>query len=685
MRFLKYIFGHKVAFFMVIILFVAQTVCDVQLPRYTSQIVDVGIQQSGIVDAVPEHLSTEWFQRIANALPSDERATFEASYEQDADGVWQYVPGDDEERAHLDEILIPVLISVVQGESALDTFEQPSQQQAIEALKTIYREDETDLLGIQTSFILGVGGFMLLVTLGSAVSHIIMNFFATTSAAKIGRDLRRRFFRKVVSFSEREVNRFSAASLITRGTNDIQLIQFMSLFLLRAMVHAPIMAVGGIVMIAQTNVSMGWIVAIAIVILIIFMIILMRITMPKFRLMQALIDKVNLVSREELTGVLAIRAFGRERYEEQRFDVASTDLLKTQLFTARAMSFMGPILTLFLNGISVIIVWIGSQFIDMGAIQVGDLIAFITYSMLVIASFVMLGVVAIMFPRASVASDRVEEVIVTSSSIADALEIMDVPAAAEGARIEFDDVSFAYDEGSANVLDHISFSVRPGQTLAVIGPTGSGKTTLVKLLMRFQDVTGGAVKLDGVDVRDIAQQDLHAAIGYVPQKSFLFTGTVRTNVAYGNPDMSDDEIREALDIAQALDFVDGLEGGLDAPISQGGTNVSGGQRQRLGIARAIATGARAFVFDDSFSALDYKTDRNLRAELDRRLGGKTVIIVAQRIATIMNADIILVLDEGKLVGKGTHAELMKTCDAYREIALSQLSEDELSKGVTANG
>ena len=468
----------------------------------------------------------------------------------------------------------------------------------------------------------------------------------------------------MVSFSDAEVQSFSAASLITRGTNDIQLVQMVTVMLLRMVLYAPILAIGGIIMVSRTNLAMSWIIILAVAVIFVLIMVLMRVALPKFQIMQTLIDRVNLVSREILTGLPVIRAFDRQPYEEKRFDEASTKLMKTQLFTNRVMTFMMPLMMLIMNGVSVLIVWVGGSYIDNGTIQTGDLIAFITYAMVIIMGFLMIGMISIMLPRADVAAQRVNEVLETKPTIcdpaADKARDAELRRSDEGATIAFNDVSFRYGDSKECVLEHIDFTAESGKTTALIGSTGSGKSTVIKLIERFYDVTEGSVTIDGVDVRDLTQHELRSQLGYVPQKAFLFSGT-----------------------AQASEFVASKEEGLGTRVSQGGSNVSGGQRQRLAIARALATEARAYLFDDSFSALDYKTDAALRQELHTRLGGKTVVIVAQRISTVLHADRIVVLDDGRIVGQGTHEELMETCEEYREIAMSQLSEAELNGGDAA--
>ena len=553
-------------------------------------------------------------------------------------------------------------------------------QQAIAAAKAEYEQLGYDLNAMQMNYLLTTGGKMLgLAALGMVIA-VIVGFIASRTAAKIGVSLRSRLFERVLSFSDAEIQSFSAASLITRGTNDVQQVQMVSVMMLRMILYAPILAIGGIIMIARTNLSMGWIIVAAVLAIAVVMLFLMKVAMPKFKIMQKLIDRVNLVSREILTGIPVVRAFGREAHEEERFDEANLRLMKTQLFTNRVMTFMMPLMMLIMNLVSVAIIWFGGHAVDAGTLQTGDLIAFITYSMVIIMGFLMIGMLSIMLPRADVAAQRIDEVLKTESSIADpsteACRDDELAARTGGAEIAFNDVSFRYPGSQDCVLEHVDFTAKPGQTTAIIGSTGSGKSTVIKLVERFADVSEGSITIDGIDIRDLSLHALRGQLGYVPQKAFLFSGTVEENVDYAADELNAERVRAAAEIAQA-DFMDE---GFKTEISQGGTNVSGGQRQRLAIARALATDARAFLFDDSFSALDYKTDAALRHALTEQLGGKTQIIVAQRISTVLHADQIVVLDEGRVVGCGTHAELMDACEPYREIALSQLSEEELEGG-----
>ena len=748
MRIYRYLMEHKAAFLIVVLCFVVQACCELALPKYTSNIVDVGIQQSGIENPSPEVLSADTYGVVTMLAPADDEATIRASYDFDVDAGYYVLNAEGKAyRSVLDDAISLPLVCSYYSQSIPD-FDIAALRQAYEAGQvtkadieqgldqvlssagldndsllsqqaTLAAKAEYDACGVSTAdiqmdYLLHVGKIMIALAAIALIVHCIMNFFCCRNATKIGRDLRSRFFKRVVDFSDAEVDTFSAASLITRGTNDIQQIQMVCMMAQRMVVYTVVISTGAIIMVAQTNVSMSWIIGLAIVAIALVIGILFAVTMPKFKKMQALIDKVNEVSRESLTGLPVIRAFGREDFELERFQTANSNLMGTQLFTNRAMAFLMPTMMLVMNLVSVAIVWVGGHYVDLGTVQTGDLIAFITYSMIIVMSFLMIGVIAVVFPRANVAAQRVDEVINTASSIQDALEVYDAqlfeaagvakgaqgatgvhagPEAArgngaaksaeeavKGAEIRFNDVCFRYADGCENVLDHVSFCAPAGKTTAIIGSTGSGKSTIIRLIERFYDVNEGSIELDGIDIRHLSQKALRSSFGYVPQKAFLFSGTIESNVGYGVDNLAPARRDQALSIAQAADFVAEKPEGVLEPIAQGGTNVSGGQRQRLAIARALATDARAYLFDDSFSALDYKTDAKLRHDLQTQLAGRTVVIVAQRISTIMNADTIVVLDEGRVVGQGTHEQLLEGCETYREIALSQLSEEELAKG-----
>lgn len=717
MRLIRYFKQAKAAVALIVLLLVVQAFAELALPNYTSKIVDVGIQQSGVEHAAASELSARTFNLVAMMLPESDEQTFRDAYDKTPDGAYKLNAQGEKELAALDAMMAVPLV-VVHGDASASGFDLDQalaayeagtlskqqvtammdeveaklsaagdaivEQQGIAAAKAEYEQLGYDLTDMQMGYLLRVGLRMLALAALGAAAAIAVGFIAARTGAKIGRGLRTRLFERVVAFSDAEVGSFSAASLITRGTNDIQLIQMVCTMLLRMVLYAPILAIGGIVMISRTNVSMSWVIVLAVVVVLVLVCVLMMVAMPKFKVMQKLIDRVNLVSREILTGLPVIRAFGREEHEEKRFDDASTQLMRTQLFTNRVMTFMMPSMMLVMNGVSVLIVWVGAGYVDAGTLQTGDLIAFITYAMVIIMGFLMIGMISIMLPRADVAAGRIDEVLACAPSIVDPAHPRDAElggdGAAAGATISFNDVSFAYAGSDECVLEHVTFTAEAGKTCAIIGSTGSGKSTVLKLIERFCDATDGSVTIDGIDVRELSQHALRTQLGYVPQKAFLFSGTVESNVGYGADDVPEERIVEAIDIAQASEFVASKPEGLAAEVSQGGTNVSGGQRQRLAIARALATPARAYLFDDSFSALDYKTDAALRQELNRRLAGRTVIIVAQRISTVLHADNIVVLDEGRLVGQGTHEQLMETCPEYREIALSQLSEAELAKG-----
>lgn len=720
MRIIRYLKESKAAVALIVVLLVVQAFADLSLPRYTSDLVDVGIQQAGVEHAAPEAFRAEMFSAVCLLASPEDRARIESAYDEEDDGTYRLNAQGEKTRADLDDaVALPfalahfaespqgsagdalpegydfaTLVEAVEqggvsredvlsfvGADAADADDALVRQQAIAAARYEYEQLGFDTGAMQMRCLASIGLRMLGVAAVMMLASVAVGYIASRTAAKTARRLRERLFSKVLSFSDADVQRFSAASLITRGTNDIQQIQMVVTVLLRMVLYAPILALGGIFMVSRTDVSMSWIVVVAIAAIFAVVAVLMALAMPKFKVMQQLIDRVNLVSRETLTGLSVIRAFGRQEFEEARFDAANKDLMGTQLFANRVMTFMMPSMMLVMNAVSVLIVWVGGFSIDAGVIQTGDMIAFITYAMVIIMSFLMLGMVAVMLPRADVAAQRVDEVLRATCSVADPEHPVHPRAdAPEGAEIVFDDVTFAYDDESDPVLDHVSFTAQAGKTTAVIGSTGSGKSTVIKLIERFYDVSSGAVRIDGVDVRDMSQHDLRAQLGYVPQKAFLFSGTVADAISYGASDKREERIRRAAEIAQASSFIDGREEGLAAKVAQGGSNVSGGQRQRLSIARALASDARAYLFDDSFSALDYKTDSLLRAAIAENLAGKTVLVVAQRISTVLSADRIVVLENGSLVGCGTHAELMRDCETYREIALSQLSEEELEGG-----
>ena len=693
----------------------------------------MGIQQGGVEEQVPEAISADEMSRLLLFVPSEDQNTVLDAYEEDDStyDVEAYVLKDDisdEDISTLEDILaypmmmtagfesgsdmtaqieeqlkaslpaemvtddmtvfdILQMMPADQREAMLDAMEEQMgdlpdtilDQAAISYVGTAYENLGMDMDDIQIHYLLTTGGKMAgLAFLGMAAS-ILVGFMASRVGAATGRDLRGRVFHKVVGFSNNEFDHFSTASLITRSTNDIQQIQLIIVMLLRIVLYAPILAIGGIIQVFQTNVSMSWIIGLAVVLIGLVILVLFLVAMPKFRIMQTLVDKVNLVMREILTGLSVIRAFSTQKYEEERFDKANRDLTRTNLFVNRAMTFMMPVMMLVMNGISVLIMWNGAHGIDNGEMQVGDMMAFIQYTMQIIMGFLMLCMLSIMLPRAAVAADRVQEVLDSQTAILDP----DQPEKFSGNEkglLKFDHVSFRYPGADENVIHDISFTARPGETTAIIGSTGSGKSTLVNLIPRFYDVTEGSITLDGVDIRNVSQHELREKLGYVPQKGILFSGDIASNIMFGNPEGGEEEMVEAAEIAQATEFIDQKPDGYKSPIAQGGSNVSGGQKQRLSIARAIAKHPEVFIFDDSFSALDFKTDVTLRKALKKRTKNSTVLIVAQRISTILNAEQIIVLDDGKIAGMGTHQELLKTCEVYQQIAASQLSESELKAG-----
>ncbi len=834
----RYLAGHKLAVLLILLLLIVQAWCDLSLPEYTSNIVDIGIQQGGIENATPEQISKSSFDDLSIFLTGEETSLFLDSYDLSDEAnagsvngpVYQINSRGRDRSNELSDILslpMAMIVSIesgwnsdatgnnTSGVSGTDNAAYDDQtsvtadlsalsgndnatsdgrlsnivdltafsgsdstspgdptsgtpdsgalagtdsaatlnllrsmkasgaltdemiedlrenaksqmgdfsdsiipQAALTYVNAEYESLGVDTDAIQRSYLLRTGGIMLLYSLMMTLTAIVISLIAARTSASIGRELRSSVFRKVLTFSGRETEQFSTASLITRSTNDIQQVQMVSVMLLRMVLYAPVLGIGGILKVAGTKTGMSWIIAVGVAAIILLVICLMSVALPKFKILQSLIDRLNLVSREILTGIPVIRAFSREKYEEARFDDANRKLMKTQLFTNRVMTVMMPAMMLIMNGISVLIVWQGAKGVDLGKLQVGDMIAFITYTILIVTSFLMLTMISIMLPRAGVAAARIDEILQTRPAIEDAETVRDdelwtpktdasasvlgtdrtsgssaTASAAEdfsihssdasfnqsvhqGGEIAFRNVSFRYPDAHRNSLDNITFTAEPGKTTAVIGSTGSGKSTILNLLLRFYDVTEGSITLDGIDIREISQKKLRDTIGYVPQKGILFSGTIESNLKFGG-NISDDAMKRAARIAQASDFIEEKEDGYQSAVAQDGTNVSGGQRQRLAIARAIAKNPRIFLFDDSFSALDYKTDAALRRALSEEISDVTKIIVAQRISTIMTADQIIVLDEGKIAGIGTHSELMESCTAYREIAQSQFSSAE---------
>ena len=695
----------------IICVLMVQAYCDLSLPAYTSDIVNVGIQQSGIDEKVPEALAGEDLNLILAFVPEEDRAEVADAYEESSDSydyegtvmaLKEQVKEDDSQLEELsDQMGLPMVMAMAEEESGINmngaegmTGEGSGQmedlpdsmvEQAVAAyIQSAYEKIGIDVGDISSRYILATGGKMLLLAgLGMAAS-ILVGLMASRVGAGLGRSLRERVFRKVVGFSNGEFDKFSTASLITRSTNDIQQIQLLTVMILRMVLYAPIMAIGGIWNVFHTNVDMSWIIALAVVLIFLLVAVLFAVVMPKFRILQNLVDRLNLVSREILTGLSVIRAFGTEKHEEERFDDANKDLTRANLFVNRAMTFMMPTMMLIMNGISVLIVWVGGHSIDEGTMQVGDMMAFIQYTMQIIMAFLMICMISVMLPRAAVSAERVDGVLESHTLINDPGDPEKLPEESKG-QVVFDHVSFRYPGAEEDVLEDISFTAEPGQTTAIIGSTGCGKSTLVNLIPRFYDVTEGSIRLDGHDIRNLTQHDLREKLGYVPQKGVLFSGDIASNILFGNPDGTDEEMEEAARIAQATEFIEAKKRQYHSHIAQGGSNVSGGQKQRLSIARAIAKHPAVYIFDDSFSALDYKTDVALRGALKEKTEDSTVIIVAQRISTIMHAEQILVLDDGKIVGKGTHKELLRDCPEYYQIASSQLSEKELEQDMKEVG
>ena len=713
-----------------------QAMLELTLPNYMSDIVNVGLQQGGITQAAPEVIDSDAMAMMQMFMSEEDKALVNAAYEplserEDAADLKETYPnaGDEDLALAADPengvneafnraayALVSMMEELAPADSATQSEEQASgtldaeamvqltamlqsgalDEQLNEAIaaaavtpesmldqtgvvltKSFYTQLGADTDAIQTSYILKVGLRMAGLAILLTVCAISAGFCMARLGAGVGRDLRRDVFRKVSYFNNNEMDQFSGASLITRSTNDITQVQNFLSIGLRMMCFAPIMGIGGLIMGLSKCLNLAWVLALALIVMLGLILTLFAVAMPRFKKMQTLIDRLNLVSREELSGLMVVRAFSNQPFMQNRFEKANKDLTGNTLFVNRAMATMMPFMMLVMNGLSLLIVWFGGKQIAASNLQVGDMMAFIQYAMQVIMSFLFISMMFIMVPRASVSAERINEVFTCESTVADPAQPTEMNHPVKGV-VEFKDVSFRYEDADANVLEHVSFTARPGETVAFIGATGSGKSTLVNLIPRFYDATEGSITVDGVDVRQLRQKDLRDAIGYVPQKGLLFSGTVATNLRYGRADASDELLKESADIAQATEFIQTLENGMDTAISQGGTNVSGGQRQRLSIARALVKQAPIYIFDDTFSALDFKTDAKLRAALKGYTEKSTVFIVAQRVSTIMHADQILVLDEGRVVGKGTHEELLKNCETYREIAESQLSKEELA-------
>ena len=736
LRFLK---PYILSVILILGLLFAQATCDLALPDYMSNIINVGIQQGGIENAVPEALRPETYDKISLFLDDSGKELLASAYrladkdtlsEKDYNRYVKDYPllesqslylintEDGDTLSRLDDLLGKTLMTVyglekegikafgemaanfpadadpfqvlamMPAEAVAQAREKISEAQdslpetmisqaAIEYVKQEYTAIGMSLSRLQNNYIIQAGLIMLVISLLAMVASILAGFLAAKVAAAFSRDVRKDLFKKVESFSSAEFDKFSTASLITRTTNDIQQIQMFLVLMLRILFYAPILGVGGVIKVLSTKTSMGWVIGVAVMAILTLILILFAVAIPKFKAVQKLVDKVNLIVRESLVGILVIRAFSTQRHEENRFDTANKNLTNTNLFVGRIMALMMPVMMFIMNSVSVLIIWVGAHRVDEGVLQVGDMMAFITYTMQIIMSFLFLSMVSFILPRASVSAARIGEVLSTPVTIKDPAKVLSFDSLKKGV-VEFKDVCFRYPGADSDVLSNISFTAKPGETTAFIGSTGSGKSTLVNLIPRFYDATKGQILLGGQDIRQVGQKDLREKIGYIPQKAVLFSGTIESNLKYGVEDASQEVLERSAAIAQADGFIKEKEFGYDEPISQGGTNVSGGQKQRLSIARALVKNADVYIFDDSFSALDYKTDAALRRALKKEMKDSTLLIVAQRISTIMNAEQIIVLDDGRIVGKGTHRELLQTCEVYKEIALSQLSKEELA-------
>ena len=737
----KFIGHYWKAVIAIVAILGVQAYCDLSLPAYTSDIVNIGIQQGGIEDQVPIAISEEEWNKMMLFVSGKDQDTVENAYQKDENSydksafvLKTSIKEDTAEREQIEDILaLPMMVTsgLESGSEKTQKIEQELKKQipeemlsedttvfdilqmmpqaareelvkeiqkemkdmpdmileqaAVSYARTAYEELGMDVDKIQYQYLFNTGGKMIALAFLGMAASVLVCYLAARVGARVGRDLRGKVFRKVVGFSNNEFDHFSTASLITRSTNDIQQVQFLAVMILRMVLYAPILALGGVYKVFQTNVSMSWIIALAVVLILCVVLVLFVVAMPKFTTLQKLVDKLNLVTREILTGLPVIRAFSTEKHEEERFDAANQNLTKTNLFVNRAMTFMMPTMILIMNGVSVLIVWNGAHGISDGQMQVGDMMAFIQYTMQIIMGFLMICMISIMLPRAGVAADRIQEILSSKTVIKNPQEEKTF-CEEEAGVLKFEHVSFCYPGADEDVLHDIHFTARPGETTAIIGSTGSGKSTLVNLIPRFYDVSQGRIMLGGVDIREVSQHTLREKIGYVPQKGVLFSGDIASNILFGNPNGGESVMKEAAQIAQAEEFIEEKPEKYHSYIAQGGSNVSGGQKQRLSIARAIAKHPEVFIFDDSFSALDYKTDVALRKALKKKTAHSTVLIVAQRISTILHAEQVIVLDEGRIAGIGTHRELLENCEVYRQIAASQLSEEELNlKGKEVEG
>ena len=717
MKLIKYLKGFLVPMIFLVAILGVRVVAELALPTYTSNIVDKGIQQSGIPDAVPEKISEKSFNELQLFMTDDEIKKVSSKYTKDGD-VYKLDSINEQERSELNDILKNTMtvvsgaksenldlakvaegvkLGLVKKDNLIEQKQKSisdlgssadmiTKQAGIRYVKEEYRNNVgIDTNEIRKNYLKEVGIMMIIVTFISGIGSIISNFIASRISSKIAYNLREKLYNKVLSFSKQDIDKFSTASLITRSTNDIQQIQNALNMMLFIAIYAPMMAVYGVYKVTQTDTGMTWIIALGVGILGLTLGIISFLVMPKFKIMQKLIDRVNLVTREALTGISVIRVFGREKYEEERFDKENTVLKNEQLFINRTLSALMPMIMLIMNGIALLIIWVGGKNIDSGSIQVGDMMAFITYTMQIVMSFLFFTFLMMQLPRAEVAAGRINEVLATDVTVVDGENIDDSKLQDVKGTLKFDNVSFTFDGADSPVLSNISFEAEAGKTTAIIGSTGSGKSTLLHLIPRYFDASEGEISIDGVNIRDISLSRLRDILGFVPQKGVLFSGNIESNIKFADENISDEQMRKAAEIAQAIEFINEKEDKFNSEISQGGSNVSGGQKQRLSIARALAKNPKILLFDDSFSALDYKTDVKLRKTLREEMAGVTTIIVAQRIATILNADKIIVMNEGKIVGIGKHQELLETCPTYLEIAESQLSEEELQKGGKHHG